>query len=72
MTDIEKIINGLTHCTAWGGLHECQPKVGDDCPYEDEADCELSLMRDALVMLKKQQKLIDEITQRRANNGAFD
>ena len=72
MTDIEKTIKGLTYCTAWGGLHECQSNVGDDCPYDDEADCELSLMRDALAMLKKQQKLIDEITQRRANNGAFD
>ena len=29
-------------------------------------------MRDALALLKEQQKLIDEITQRRANNGAFD
>lgn len=25
-----------------------------------------------IALLKKQQKLIDEITQRRANNGAFD
>ena len=55
MTDREKAIKGLTHCTAWSGLHECQPKVGDDCPYEDEADCQLSLMRDALVLLKEQE-----------------
>ena len=55
MTDIEKTIKGLTHCIAWNGLHECQPKVGDDCPYEDEADCKLSLMRDVLTLLKKQQ-----------------
>lgn len=54
MTYIEKTIKGLTHCTAWGGLHECQPKVGDDCPYEDEADCKLTLMRDALALLKEQ------------------
>ena len=27
---------------------------------------------DAISLLKEQQKLIDEITQRRANNGAFD
>lgn len=27
---------------------------------------------DAIALLKEQQKLIDEITQRRANNGAFD
>lgn len=55
MPDREKVINGLIHCTAWSGLHECQPKVGDDCPYEDEADCQLSLMRDALVLLKEQE-----------------
>lgn len=55
MADREKVINGLTHCTAWSGLHECQPKVGDDCPYEDEADCQLSLMRNALVLLKEQE-----------------
>lgn len=54
MIDIEKTIKGLTHCTAWGGLHECQPKVGDDCPYEDEADCKLTLMCDALALLKEQ------------------
>lgn len=27
---------------------------------------------EAIALLKEQQKLIDEITQRRANNGAFD
>ena len=27
---------------------------------------------DAIALLKEQQKLIDEITQRKANNGAFD
>ena len=29
-------------------------------------------MRDALELLEEQQKLIDDITQRRANDGAFD
>ena len=72
MPDRGKVIEGLRHCTAWAGLHECQPKIGPDCPYEDEADCKLTLMRDALSLLKEQQKLIDDITQRRANNGAFD
>lgn len=55
MTDKEKVIKGLTHCTAWAGLHECQPKVGDDCPYVDEPDCKLSIMYDALILLKKQE-----------------
>ena len=32
----------------------------------------LDAMKEILSMLKEQQKLIDDITQRRANNGAFD
>ena len=32
----------------------------------------LDVLKDILALLKEQQKLIDEITQRRANNGAFD
>lgn len=55
MTDLEKVIKGLEHCTAWAGLHECQPKIGPDCPYEDDADCKLALMRDALALLKEQE-----------------
>ena len=51
MPDLEKVIEGLRHCTSWAGLHECQPKFGPDCPYDDEADCKLALMRDALAML---------------------
>ena len=34
--------------------------------------CQRWVLKDALSMLKEQQKLIDDITQRRANNGAFD
>ena len=56
MPDREKVIKGLRHCTAWAGLHECQPKFGPDCPYEDEADCKLALMRDALLVLLKEQE----------------
>lgn len=55
MQDREKVIEGLRHCTAWAGLHECQPKFGSNCPYKDEADCKLALMRDALAMLKEQE-----------------
>lgn len=55
MSDKDRVIKGLTHCIAWNGLHECQPKVGDDCPYVDEADCKLSIMYDALVLLKDQE-----------------
>lgn len=61
MHDKDKVIKGLTHCTAWNGLHECQPKVGDDCPYEDEADCKLSIMYDALAVLKEQESVIEAL-----------
>lgn len=61
MPDMEKAIKGLTHCTAWAGLHECQPKVGDDCPYVDESDCKLSIMYDALILLKEQKKEIKRL-----------
>lgn len=30
------------------------------------------IVGDAIALIKEQQRLIDEITQRRANNGAFD
>ena len=32
----------------------------------------LDVLKNILDLLKEQQKLIDEITQRRMNNGAFD
>ena len=60
MIDREKVIKGLEHCTAWAGLHECQPKFGPDCPYEDDADCKLALMCDALALLKEQKKIMDK------------
>ena len=56
MSDREKVIKGLNNCTAWNGLHQCQPKYyGYDCPYDDESDCKFKLMCDALELLKKQQ-----------------
>ena len=51
------------------------------CSYLDEQNrrgglaacrCIDLLAKDALTMLKEQQKLIDEITNRRMNNGEFD
>jgi len=68
MNDTEKVIKGLEIC--YCPLSKC-----DDCPYHDlpdEQSCNDMLCLDALALLKKQQKLIDDITQRRANNGAFD
>ncbi|MBQ9325160.1 MAG: hypothetical protein IJ246_05260 [Clostridia bacterium] len=54
MADPKKVIRGLECCTAFNGFHQCQPKAGNDCPYEDEDDCELTLMEDALQLLKEQ------------------
>jgi hypothetical protein len=66
MIDIEKVIKGLKqHREA--RLYSC-----DDCPYTNETNCQSKLCSDALALLEEQQKLIDEITQRRTNNGAFN
>jgi len=63
--DREKVIKGLEACTAWDGLHQCQPKFyGYDCPYDDEADCKLALMKDALALLKKQEERIGELEEK--------
>ena len=63
MPDKEKVIKGLEMCK----IRYC-----DECPYDDEDNCSLYLNQDALELLEEQQKLIDDITQRRANDGAFD
>jgi hypothetical protein len=72
LTKMEKVIKGLECCAAMSGDecrecpygHEC---IGTDLPYGMP-----HLAADALAILKEQQQLIDEITQRRMNNGAFD
>ena len=68
MIDREKVIKGLECCAK----DNCT--ITDICPYgkEDAGYCIERLCSDALALLKEQQKLIDDITQRRANNGAFD
>ena len=71
MPDIERVIKGLhQHCE--GSIFD---RCGE-CPYYEVADeqfqCRDELLRDALFLMEEQQKLLDEITQRRANNGAFD
>ena len=72
MTDREKVIKGLECLT-----QRKEPTVNPcrDCGYINRpnfAICVKDVASDALALLKEQQKLIDEITQRRANNGAFD
>ena len=71
MTNREKVIKGL-ECCQYSSKSHC-----DGCPYVYESlcntnDCTADLASDALTVLKEQQQLIDEITQRRMNNGAFD
>ena len=65
-----KVIKGLECCKAIH-IYLCS-----GCPYYDDDlddnNCQESLCAEALELLKEQQKLIDDITKRRANNGAFD
>lgn len=68
MVDYKKVTSGLEHCTTWAGLRQCQPKFyGYDCPYDDEADCGLALMQDALSMLKEQHEEIENLKQTAQN-----
>ena len=58
MTDSDKTIDGFAY---W-------------IENEENGVCyiPLNLCEKIMELLKEQQKLIDDITQRRANNGAFD
>ncbi len=58
MSDKDMIIKG---CEYWIKNHKGEPLV-----------LEYTAIEDLLSLLKEQQKLIDDITQRRMNNGAFD
>ena len=73
MIDREKVIAGLEHCIT---DEPCCRQKYITCPYTPrktgDDNCARVLAKDVLALLKEQQKLIDEITQRRANNGAFD
>ena len=64
MVDREKVIKGFTRCQIDASCAFC--------PYSDSNTCITDLYKDVLELLKEQQKLINDITQRRANNGAFD
>jgi len=64
--DRGRVIKWLEECAGNGNCTKCQ--YGKEKPA---LSCK-KLLADALALLKEQQKLIDEITQRRTNNGAFD
>lgn len=63
MTERERVIKGLE------SLHE---RLLDAAMWDSVAMLDALMVAGALYLLKEQKKLIDEITQRRANNGAFD
>ena len=69
MHDIEKVIKGLEEISDYffGVYHHSK-----DREEINKAKDRCDAVEDALALLKEQQKLIDDITQRRTNNGAFD
>lgn len=75
MPNLDKVIKGLDCCAKWmdeDGFDAC-----NNCPYHsyfsyDDNGCHVELNRDAIALLREQQKLIDDITTRRMNNGEFD
>lgn len=80
MADREKVIAWLTEIS----LRPCdftrddfdavetERLANDAIEIVEDAEIFCKQRNDALALLNEQQKLIDEITQRRANNGAFD
>ena len=62
MTELEKVIRGLRDIDMF-----IAGRLG-----HEKAKNFLRTIDDAIAMLKEQQKLIDDITQRRMNNGEFD
>lgn len=65
MIDREKVLTGLECLIA--DKVPCK-----ECPYRKRSYCIKSIAIDAKRLIEEQQKLIGEITQRMANNGAFD
>ena len=69
MTDKEKVIKGLEEISDYFFSVYHHSKDREEI---NKAKDRCDAIEEALALLKEQQKLIDEITQRRANNGAFD
>ena len=73
MTDMEKIITHLDDMRLFADTRVHQIASPDNWEiYSDLCDLIDLVKEEVLALLKEQQQLIDEITQRRANNGAFD
>jgi hypothetical protein len=67
--DREKVINIYANCIlndkqCCSGCYTGGPGLGIACRQQ--------VLTDALYLLKLQQKLIDDLTKRRMDNGAFD
>ena len=69
MTDRNKVICHLQIIRTWNEVGKAY--AYDEMDRKEKAKT-VEWIDDALELLKEQQKLIDEITLRRANNGAFD
>lgn len=69
MPDKEKVIKGLEGMIDYFfDIYRNDTDSYKCAKALEYSDCAIN----AIALLKEQQKLIDEITQRRANNGAFD
>jgi len=68
--DRETIIKAIDICLGHGKCNDCPYYLGEKgCTT---MDCQDYMLQDTLALLKEQQKLIDDITRRRVNNGEFD
>ena len=68
MTDREEVIKRLRNVSRYFKGMLTVGWDGDADIYREHMES----IKMALALLKEQQKLIDDITQRRANDGAFD
>ena len=68
MIDREKVIERLGRVSYYFKSLLAVGWQGDADIYRDHMES----IKMAIALLKEQQKLIDDITQRRANDGAFD
>ena len=67
MTEREKLIEGLKELSGFLFKEYGKAKAEEASLYD-----RFLTVDNALALLKEQQKLIDDITQRRINNGEFD
>ena len=57
MADLEKVLNGLEHCTSAKYPYPCNGCVYRyNIDYNDPWSCRIAVMRDALGLLKEQEK----------------